>query len=139
MLIKRYVVEPRPQAATTGPRRAANGGWIYALGPLLVGLLLVARRQPLSRSGHMLLQCAIVLLVYGLLALWLQSNRVAQCAPKPPVKLKLIDLTYTLLADELAEQPTTALKVVTSPQVQQGIALSALPQRDSVALIARRN
>lgn len=84
MVINTNVAPPRIwcESSTTAsvqrtPQRHLPWRWVYALLPLLIGLLFAARRQPLTRGGHLIMQCAIVLLIYGLLALWLYTNRTA--------------------------------------------------------------
>lgn len=124
---------------TSVPSKKPNWGWLYALGPLLVGLLLFARRQLLSRPGHMLLQCAIVLLVYGLLTLWLQTNRAALGVPKPAAKPKIVYVAYTSGMAALGDKPAAAWKEAMPQQVHQDFSLSALPLRASISLQDRRN
>lgn len=139
MVMRVYAASRSTRSGTPSQQRKSNWGWVYALGPLLVGLLLFEHRQSFSRSGHMVLQCAIVLVVYGLLTLWLQTNRTAQDAPKPTTKLKFVYVAYTPGVDEAEDKSTSALEDVMPQQVSQGIFLSALPRHDRVSLQDRRN
>ena len=69
-------------SARTQPAVAkANSPWrgLYFMLPV-AGLLLLAEHRlsatlALSRAGHTLLQCAIVLVIYGLLVVWLRSSQ----------------------------------------------------------------
>lgn len=139
MVMRYYAASPSTRSVTTSRQRAVNWGWVCALGPFLVGLLLLARRQPLSRTGHMLLQCAIVLLVYGLLALWLQTNRAALGAPKLAAKPKFVYVAYPPVVAQIAYKPASALPDVMSQRLPQGISLAALPLCDNISLQDRRN
>lgn len=123
----------------SAPQRRLQWRWVYALLPLLMGLLWAARRQPLSRGGHLIVQCAIVLLVYGLLALWLQTNRAALGVPKPAAKPKIVYVAYTSGMAATGDKPASAWKEVMPQQVHQDFSLSALPRRASISLQDRRN
>ena len=139
MVIRVYAASPRTRAVTTSRQRAVNWGWVYALGPLLMGLLLFARRQPLSRTGHMLLQCAIVLLVYGLLALWLQTNRAALGAATPAEKPKIVYVAYTPSVNDMGCKLVFSLTQERPLRLTPTVSLSALPLCDRVSLQDRRN
>lgn len=45
--------------------------------PVMVGLLVLDARAPLSERGHTVAAVGIVLLVYGLVGLWLWANKLA--------------------------------------------------------------
>jgi len=67
-----WIDEESPAAHYDNPLRPTpQWRWLYALLPLLVGLLLLARRAPTTGGGHMVSEIVIVLLVYGLVSLWL--------------------------------------------------------------------
>ena len=55
-------------------------GWwmLYALVPLMGGLLLLEHRAPLSPRGHQYVQVGIVLFIYGLVWLWVSARAMAQ-------------------------------------------------------------
>mgnify|MGYP000868808010 CR=1 FL=1 len=66
-----WIDEESPAAHYDNPLRPTpQWRWLYALLPLLVGLLLT-RRAPTTGGGHMVSEIVIVLLVYGLVSLWL--------------------------------------------------------------------
>lgn len=121
------------------PQRRLQWRWVYALLPLLIGLLWAARRQPLSRGGHLIMQCAIVLLVYGLLALWLQTNRAVLGVTKPAEKPKIVYVAYTSGMVALGDKPAASLNEVMPQHAQQVVSLSALPLGANVSLQDRRN
>ena len=50
---------------------------LYAAFPLLIVLLVLEHRLPLSPGGHQAAQIGIVLLVFGLIYVWLRANMVA--------------------------------------------------------------
>ena len=76
-------------SARTQPAVAkASSPWrgLYLLLPV-AGLLLLAERRlsftlALSRTGHLLLQCAIVLVIYGLLVVWLRGSQAIRHVEK---------------------------------------------------------
>lgn len=135
----RSAVHAAAASGQRAPQRRLQWRWVYALLPLLIGLLWAVRRQPLSRGGHLIMQCAIVLLVYGLLALWLQTNRAALGIPKPAAKPKIVYVAYTSGMTTLGDKPASAWKEVVPQQVHQDFSLSALPLRASISLQDRRN
>lgn len=93
---------PTVHATTSGqraPQRRLQWRWVYALLPLLLGLLWAARRQPLSRGGHLMMQGAIVLLVYGLLILWLNANRTALRPAQPASLPRLVYVVHVARTD----------------------------------------
>ena len=47
---------------------------LYLLLPVLVGLLVIEIRIPISEMGHRVVEVGIVLLVFGLIELWLRAN-----------------------------------------------------------------
>lgn len=50
---------------------------LFLLVPIMVGLLELDARAPLSERGHTAAAVGIVLLVYGLVGLWVRANKVA--------------------------------------------------------------
>jgi hypothetical protein len=57
------------------PKHHGPAWWLlYALVPLLAGLLVVEHRAPLSPGWHTGVQVGIVLCIYGLVWLWLRTN-----------------------------------------------------------------
>jgi hypothetical protein len=57
------------------PKHRGPAWWLlYALVPLLAGLLVVEHRAPLSPGWHTGVQVSIVLCMYGLVWLWLRTN-----------------------------------------------------------------
>jgi hypothetical protein len=58
-------------------QRRPSWWWLYALGPLMAGLFVVADRAPLSPAEHEAVEIGIVLLIYGLAGLWVQVNAEA--------------------------------------------------------------
>lgn len=75
----------------------------------------------------MMLYCAIVLLVYGLMVLWLQANRAALHAKNTEAQPKIVHVVYV---------PTTHV-VVANPSVilQDGAADRALAQVTPLAYL----
>ncbi len=47
---------------------------LYALIPLLIGLLIIEHDLVLSLLGHELVQIGILVVVFGLMALWVRAN-----------------------------------------------------------------
>ena len=47
---------------------------LYLLLPVLVGLLVIETRLPISEVGHRVVEVGIVVLVFGLIELWLRAN-----------------------------------------------------------------
>lgn len=139
MVMKYDAVSPDKQSAATPRQCVSHWSWIYGLGLLLAGLLLFAHRQPFSEPGHMVLQCVIVLLVYGLLARGLQPNRTVLGVPTPAAKPKLVYVAYTPVVKETAYKPVSFLQAGMARRVHQSLSLSALPLHDGVSLQDRRN
>lgn len=68
----------------------ASSPWrgLYLLLPI-AGLLLLAERRlaatlSMTRAGHTLLQCAIVLVIYGLLVVWLRGSQAIRRVERKP-------------------------------------------------------
>ena len=59
------------------PRRKAKWGSPYLALPLAVGLFWLQMQAPLPEAGHRIEEMGIVLLIYGLAALWLRANQQA--------------------------------------------------------------
>jgi hypothetical protein len=57
--------------------RLAAWWQLYLLGLVMIGLLVVGARAPLSEFGHQVAAIGTLLLVYGLVELWLRANRAA--------------------------------------------------------------
>lgn len=136
---KVYSALPSPHAAVTSLQRKRNWLWGYGLGPLLMGLLIFAHRQPFSRSGRMLFQCASVLLVYGLLMFWQRTDRTVVGTAKPAAKPRLVYIAYPPLGNEMVDKLAASLHDVTPQRVPQGISLTVLPLRNGVSLEDQRN
>ncbi len=51
-----------------------NWWLLYLLLPVLVGLLVIETKVPISEVGHRVVEVGIVLLVFGLIELWLRTN-----------------------------------------------------------------
>lgn len=89
MVVHYYPAQQRP--VRTQPAVAkASSPWrgLYLLLPV-AGLLLLAERRlsatlSLTRTGHMLLQCAIVLVIYGLLVVWLRGSQAIRQVERDP-------------------------------------------------------
>lgn len=47
---------------------------LYLLIALLVGVMFLEARAPLSRTGHMVIEIFLVLLIYGGVISWLKAN-----------------------------------------------------------------
>ena len=52
-------------------------GLLYLVTALLMGLILIELRLPLSKTGHRVVEVGTVLLIYGFVLLWLKGNEVA--------------------------------------------------------------
>lgn len=50
---------------------------LYALGPLMMGLLILESRFALSPAIHQALEGGIILVTFGLMVLWVHANRAA--------------------------------------------------------------
>lgn len=79
---QQHPIRPQPAVAK------ASAPWrgLDLLLPV-AGLLLLAERRlsftfALSKGGHMLLQCAIVLVIYGLLVVWLRGSQAIRHVEK---------------------------------------------------------
>lgn len=87
MVVHYYPAQQHP--ARTQPAVAKTSSpWrgLYLLLPV-AGLLLLAERRlaftlALSRAGHTILQCAIVLVIYGLLVVWLRGSQAIRHAER---------------------------------------------------------
>ena len=134
-----YRASPSRHSAVASRQRQGHWLWGCGLGLLLIGLLFFAHRQPFSRSGHMLFQGAIVLLVYGLLIGWRQINRTALGAVKPTAKPKIVYVVYTPLMEGMTNKSAPALPDLMAPQVAQDISMAALPLCDRMLLQDQRN
>ena len=55
-------------------------GWwgLYALVPLMAGLLVLEHRASLAPAGHKFAQIGMVVCMYGLVWLWLRVNKLAR-------------------------------------------------------------
>jgi hypothetical protein len=58
-------------------KRGPQWGILYLVLPLAVGLFWLEVKAPLSEAGHRVAQVCVMLLTYGLVALWLRANRLA--------------------------------------------------------------
>ncbi len=81
----------------------------YALVPLMIGLLVVEARIPDSLLVHRVLEFGILLLAFGLMALWVHANQVA------------------LMEEEISEQQWTILP---DPRATPNINPNILPAQN---------
>ena len=58
-------------------KQKANWWLVYATMPLMIALLLIEARIPGSLPAHRILEFGIVLLSFGLMALWVHANQAA--------------------------------------------------------------
>jgi hypothetical protein len=58
-------------------KRGPRWGLLYMIVPLAVGLLWLQLQTPLPEAGHKVAEVGVILLTYGLVALWLWANRLA--------------------------------------------------------------
>jgi hypothetical protein len=74
--------------------------WVlYALLPLLAGLLVVEHRAAIPPAWHTCMQIGIVLCIYGLVWLWIQVNTVAllRAGLDKPIKTYVYEANRTAL------------------------------------------
>ncbi len=72
---------------------------LFAIFPLSVGLLWLDGRLTLQPQGHQLLEMGIVLISFGLMALWVRANQ-AEIARESATHT-----TYSVLPDPKCNQP----------------------------------
>lgn len=58
-------------------KRGPKWGILYVIVPLVAGLFGLEMKAPLPEAGHRIAQVCVILLTYGLVALWLRANRLA--------------------------------------------------------------
>src|SRR3989304_1011174 len=57
--------------------RGPKWGILYLVLPLAAGLFWLQMQAPLPEAGHRVAEVCVILLTYGLVALWLRANRLA--------------------------------------------------------------
>jgi hypothetical protein len=101
-------------------KRGPRWGILYMIVPLAAGLFWLEMKAPFSETGHRAVDVGIVLLIFGLVELWLRTNRLAFLREdyRKQEKIGLQSRLWVALSEQVpVEEPGASRVEATLPPV----------------------